>query len=107
MVQVAVKIINTMVSSKKTFRKFRRESTIWAKLQHPNVLPLLGVCLGDDFGLYGALVSPWCTHVNSSDYLAKLSNKPEDRIRLLIEVARGEHYLHTHKPIVIHGDLKP
>ncbi|KAG8847114.1 hypothetical protein FRB91_000180 [Serendipita sp. 411] len=104
---VAIKVIETVGSIRKTRRKLRRESQIWANLRHPNVIPLYGLCLDAHFGEYGALVSPWCTFGNSEGYINQLSNNPRERIRLLTEVAQGMDYLHTHNPVIVHGDLKP
>jgi hypothetical protein len=30
--------------------------TVWARLEHPNILPFYGYC--EDFGKYGASISP-------------------------------------------------
>ncbi|KAG9040745.1 hypothetical protein FS842_002853, partial [Serendipita sp. 407] len=56
--EVAIKAIRAVGSIKKARRRLRRESQIWAQLQHPNVAPLYGLCLDTRFGEYGALVSP-------------------------------------------------
>ncbi|KAG8815778.1 hypothetical protein FRC19_000814, partial [Serendipita sp. 401] len=104
--QVAVKVIQTVISLHKTRRKFRRESQIWARLQHPNILPFLGVKEEAGFGICGALISPWCPH-GSSSYIQQLSGMPVERMRLVLEVANGVKYLHSREPIIVHGDLKP
>jgi hypothetical protein len=45
----------------KCLQKLRRERTVWARLSHENILPLHGYCENDDeFGAYGALISPVC-----------------------------------------------
>ncbi|KAG8805479.1 hypothetical protein FRC17_005486 [Serendipita sp. 399] len=104
---VAVKVIRAAGTLSKTRRKLRRETQIWGLLRHSNVLPMYGLCLDEQFGEYGALVSPWCSYGTSSEYLRQLVDKPEERIRLAIEVANGMNYLHTYQPIIVHGDLKP
>ncbi|KAG8830433.1 hypothetical protein FRC17_004884 [Serendipita sp. 399] len=103
---VAVKVIRAAGTLKTTRRKLRRETEIWAKLRHPNILPMYGLCLDDQWE-YGALISPWCINGKSSDYLYGLVDKPEERIRLLTEVAKGTEFLHAREPIIVHGDLKP
>ncbi|KAG8849172.1 hypothetical protein FRB91_010201 [Serendipita sp. 411] len=105
--EVAVKVIRTAGTLAKTRRKLRRESETWATLRHPNILLMYGLCLDDWFGEYGALISPWCSQDSAADYLKQLWDNPGERIRLLFEVAQGVNYLHSHKPIVVHGDLKP
>ncbi|KAG8832629.1 hypothetical protein FRC17_000982 [Serendipita sp. 399] len=103
---VAVKVIRAAGTLKKTRRKLRRETEIWANLRHPNILPMYGLCLDNQWE-YGALISPWCINGKSSDYLSGLVDKPEERIRLLTEVAKGTEFLHAREPIIVHGDLKP
>ncbi|KAG8824246.1 hypothetical protein FRC18_010564 [Serendipita sp. 400] len=105
--EVAVKIIRTAGALSKTRRKIRRESQTWAKLRHPNVLLLYGLCLDDWCGEYGALISSWCSHGRASEYLPQILDEPAERIRLLSGVAQGVHYLHSLQPIIVHGDLKP
>ncbi|KAG8791786.1 hypothetical protein FRC16_000285 [Serendipita sp. 398] len=80
--EVAIKAIRAVGSIKKARRRLRRESQIWAQLQHPNVAPLYGLCLDAWFGEYGALVSPWCAHGGSHEYLKRLSDNPRERIQL-------------------------
>jgi hypothetical protein len=38
------------------FQKLERERAVWNSLRQDNILTFLGYC--DDFGKYGALVSP-------------------------------------------------
>lgn len=40
----------------------QRERTIWAQLDHPNILPLYGYAEDEMlFGAFGALISPVCS----------------------------------------------
>ncbi|TDL17329.1 kinase-like protein [Rickenella mellea] len=76
------------------------ELRLWARLSHPNVLPLLGYCL--NFGPYPALISEWMENGTVLEYLEK--NKLADRFQMIQGVASGLHYLHEHD--VVHSDLK-
>ncbi|KAG8815042.1 hypothetical protein FRC17_000878 [Serendipita sp. 399] len=102
---VAVKTIQIVKSPETTHRKYQRELKAWSQLSHPNILPLLGVCMLDDLGTIGSLVSPWCRNGTSAVYIRNI-NAPADRIRLFLEVANGVKYLHN-RARIIHGDLKP
>jgi hypothetical protein len=31
---------------------------VWAGIDHDNIIPLYGYCIGEEFGAYGALISP-------------------------------------------------
>ncbi|KAG8812646.1 hypothetical protein FRC17_001921 [Serendipita sp. 399] len=102
---VAVKMIRAVGSLKATRRKFRREAKVWSRLSHPNILLLYGLCMDEDFGAFGALISPkWCKNGNSAECVREIED-PAKRIRLYIGVANGVRYLHEHT--LIHGDLKP
>jgi len=50
------------------------------------------------------MVSPW---MNNGDALSYVKRNPNaNYLKLLIQVARGINYLHTHDPIVVHDDIK-
>jgi serine/threonine protein kinase len=116
----------------------KRERIIWALIEHPNILPLLGYI--EEFRGYGALVSPvsiqttrvdvfktfrqWCIYGDAETWLDREGHKVPllERIRLVrlsrnpcayltiqqwTEVSSALEYLHAHKPVLIHGDLKP
>ncbi|EJD38030.1 kinase-like protein, partial [Auricularia subglabra TFB-10046 SS5] len=49
------------------------------------------------------MVTPWAQNGTMGDYLIKY---PEtNRLRLLLDVALGLHYLHTMSDPIIHGDI--
>ncbi|KAG8990686.1 hypothetical protein FRB90_001663 [Tulasnella sp. 427] len=86
-------------------RRIRREIVIWSSMDHPHILPFLGYQFTPDAAL---LVSPWCANGNLEQYI---HNNPQlvrkDKIKLLIDSARGLLYLHSLDPPIIHGDIKP
>ncbi|TFK20897.1 kinase-like protein [Coprinopsis marcescibilis] len=84
-------------------RAYRSEPIIWSQLHHPNILPFYGIyiCPHERF----SLLSPWMDNSDVMDYLEKEPNV--NRQELIHDIARGLEYLHTLKPFVIHGDLKP
>lgn len=43
---------------------------MWLRLQHDNVVPLLGVCKDFDNGPFVSMVSPWYENGNLHDYIA-------------------------------------
>lgn len=98
---VAVKVL-TQATSRRTFV---HEMMLWRKLDHPNVLPLLGAssAVGEPPWF---LVSPFMKNGNLVDYLkhAKLPIDPALERRMVYEVASGMAYLHRQG--VMHGDLK-
>ncbi|PVF98959.1 kinase-like protein [Serendipita vermifera] len=91
-------------------RRVKRERITWALLDHPHILPLLGYAEKDpQFGELGALISPWCTKGDSGRWLQEvgLHLSMNQRINLWRDVASAIDYLHTHDPVLVHGDLKP
>ncbi|PVF94258.1 kinase-like protein [Serendipita vermifera] len=105
--KVAIKEIRTVRSKRVTNRKFQRELQTWWKLRHPNILPLLGYIDEDSsIDAYSALISPWVEGGTAAEYI-RLELTASQRLALFNDVIKGLQYLHTFKPIVVHGDLKP
>ncbi|KAJ4490744.1 hypothetical protein J3R30DRAFT_3277483 [Lentinula aciculospora] len=86
---------------------FLRETAIWKKLSHPNVLELYGAssASGDPPWFF---VSPYMRNGSLAEYLRKISteNIPKgwDLLRFMHEIAKGMEYLHSQG--VLHGDFK-
>ncbi|KIO22949.1 hypothetical protein M407DRAFT_78662, partial [Tulasnella calospora MUT 4182] len=82
-----------------------REAVIWKTASHPNILPFLGYQI---VGEVPMLVSPWCQNGNLATFV---DSHPEltrnDKLKLLCDAARGLIHLHSHKPPIFHGDIKP
>ncbi|KAL4078957.1 kinase-like domain-containing protein [Scleroderma yunnanense] len=84
-----------------TLKKLLRVVHLWSKLNHPNVLALLGITT--DFDMTVSTVSPWMEKGNAHDYVQNTAVDP----RPLIEgIAKGMHYLHNHEQSpIFHGNL--
>ncbi|KAG9005099.1 hypothetical protein FRB93_009969 [Tulasnella sp. JGI-2019a] len=82
------------------YKRLYRELSFGIDLKHQNIYRLLGFALLD----LPCLVSPFYEGRELSRYIRKLSHL--DRWSMLIGVARGLAYLHTHDPPIIHCDLK-
>ncbi|PVF91772.1 kinase-like protein [Serendipita vermifera] len=91
-----------------TRRRIRREREVWASLDHANIVPLYGYCVGcEGFGMYGALISPWYNYGHAASYIQQYSIAAPQRFELWCDVFRGMEYLHLRNPVLVHGDLKP
>ncbi|KAF9502060.1 hypothetical protein BDN71DRAFT_1459245 [Pleurotus eryngii] len=106
-VKVAVKVLRSRIEDvdreERMKRLFHRELDLWKRLDHKNIIPLLGTA--SDFGYYSAMVCPWYEYGSVSKYLEKYGDilSMTDRIRLLCQVASGLSYLHSFG--IVHGDL--
>ncbi|KAG8214299.1 kinase-like domain-containing protein [Butyriboletus roseoflavus] len=85
--------------------EIRRELEIWRRLDHPNVLPFLGITTG--FSPFIALVSDWMPNGTLRQFLLQndATMTIEFRLQLLVDISSGLEYLHSLP--VIHGDLTP
>ncbi|KZO97453.1 kinase-like protein [Calocera viscosa TUFC12733] len=86
-----------------------REAFTWHRLDHPNIVPFLGIadyaniCPGGSPRL--CLVSPWISGGNIIEYLK--TNPAVSPLPLLLDILHGVGYLHSHPSgPIIHGDLK-
>ncbi|KAG1812495.1 kinase-like domain-containing protein [Suillus subaureus] len=86
-------------------RRFRRETAIWANLDHDNIVTLYGTT--EDFRPTTALVSQWFPDGTLlrliTEQGATLTIK--SKLKLLHGVASGLYYLHLHSLTVVHGDI--
>ncbi|KAJ7840878.1 kinase-like domain-containing protein [Mycena leptocephala] len=111
---VAVKIFRRMHSEPQTLeetcRSLYEEARIWRRLEHPNLLPFLGISL--DVGLSPALISPLCDSGPIMKYLQHKPKDPKERLQMVclvieaistIGVAAGLAYLHSQD--IVHGNL--
>ncbi len=56
---------------------------MWKKLDHPNILPLLGVV--SDFGRYDAMICPWLDNGSVTKYMERCGDllSMTDRLQLV------------------------
>ncbi|KAE9404707.1 kinase-like protein [Gymnopus androsaceus JB14] len=98
-----LRIFTTDTSTNQVFKDFSQEVLVWSQLNHPNVLPFLGINVHLFPGRF-CLVSPWYSHGSVVNYL---SRHPEvDKTEIMNDILKGLKYLHTRNPPVVHGDLK-
>ncbi|KAF8156287.1 kinase-like domain-containing protein [Mycena galopus ATCC 62051] len=87
----------------KLLRNCCREALVWKQLDHPNVLPFLGVSV-ELFAPSFCLVSPWMANGNLIEYLRA---HPEfDRFNAISEIAAAIQYLHEYTPSIVHADIR-
>ncbi|KAJ7584946.1 hypothetical protein C8J56DRAFT_1053351 [Mycena floridula] len=80
-----------------------REALVWKQLNHPNVLPFLGVNV-DLFAPSFCLVSPWMSNGNLMQFLQR--NPDFDRRNAITDIAAAMQYLHDYSPPIVHADIR-
>ncbi|KAJ7585035.1 hypothetical protein C8J56DRAFT_1027479 [Mycena floridula] len=104
---VCLKILRSFTSLKEMRQKFIRdccrETLVWKQLDHPNLLPFLGVSM-DLFAPSLCLVSPWLSKGNLMEYIKRHPNF--NRLDAIIDIASAMQYLHQHTPSIIHSDIR-
>ncbi|KAK9807281.1 hypothetical protein WJX73_007482 [Symbiochloris irregularis] len=90
-------------------RSLEREVSVMASIRHPNVVLFMGVCLQP-----ACLVTEWCSRGSVYDILAKARKNPAlaaqlewpRRLAIALDAAKGMLQLHSHRPVILHRDLK-
>ncbi|KAF9232606.1 kinase-like domain-containing protein, partial [Melanogaster broomeanus] len=100
-----------------------RERGIWRRLDHPNIVPLLGTANGAMFNSkHPCMVSMWMPHGTLKSYIRESGARLAigDRLQLVSIVRFVEHWLtisqikgiaagleYLHAKNIVHGDLHP
>ncbi|KAK6927598.1 Serine-threonine/tyrosine-protein kinase, catalytic domain, partial [Dillenia turbinata] len=104
--QVAVKRLDC--GGQDAEREFENEVNLLVKIQHPNIISLLGYCIHEEtkFLVYELMQNGSLeTQLHGPTHGSALSWHV--RMKIALDVARGLEYLHEHcNPPVIHRDLK-
>jgi len=64
-------------------QEFFKEAILWRQLDHPNVLPFLGLYFLDDSRQRVCLISPWMRNGNLRHFLSNNPDSSIDRARLV------------------------
>lgn len=89
---------------KRRFKQITRELSLWCKIQHKNILPLLGIARINDDANIPAFVCPWMENGNAREFRSRNPHFPP--LLILYDIINGLQYLHTFEPEIVHGDIK-
>ncbi|KAF9254683.1 kinase-like protein [Marasmius fiardii PR-910] len=88
----------------KLLKEYMREAIVWQQLEHPNLLPFIGMYYLDEGQNQLCLVSPWMERGSLVAFLKETPRAHVDHYSLVYDVASGLSYLHNED--IVHGDLK-
>ncbi len=101
--KVVIKILPPELTSEMMAARFKRESEVTARLQHPHILPVIAAGTRDGLLYY---IMPYIEGESLRDVLDREKQmSPRDGVRVLREVADALSY--AHKFGVVHRDIKP
>src|SRR5690349_5297818 len=101
--QVVLKVLQPEVAEAVSVERFRRETQLAARLQHPHIVPLFG---GGEAGGFLYYTMPLIEGESLRARLASAGALPVDEaVRLAREAADALAYAHTRG--VVHRDIKP
>ena len=96
---------------KEALKTLEREVGLMVGMRHPNVILFLGVCPDPP-----CVVTEYCARGSLYDVLVEAKERPKGglaralswyrRVSMMLDAAKGMLYLHSHKPTIIHRDLK-
>ncbi|KAK1218098.1 MAP kinase kinase kinase activity protein [Marasmius sp. AFHP31] len=103
---VCLKVVKVYLTSdvRRSLAEYLREAIVWKQLDHPNILPFLGIYYLDDTRQRICLVSPWMERGNLVEYLKDTPRESVDHLALVLDIASGLSHLHVKK--IVHADLK-
>eukprot|EP00928_Gymnodinium_smaydae_P055712 TRINITY_DN3919_c0_g1_i6.p1 TRINITY_DN3919_c0_g1~~TRINITY_DN3919_c0_g1_i6.p1 ORF type:complete len:728 (-),score=35.10 TRINITY_DN3919_c0_g1_i6:50-2233(-) len=80
------------------------------KLRHPCIVSFFGVCI-EHKSVEMVLVEEYVKGDNLLEFMIKFESfaikSARLRWRILLDISAALHYLHTQRPAIMHGDLKP
>src|SRR3989442_693840 len=101
--QVVIKLLPPELASEVSEARFKQEIELAARLQHPNILPVLTAGAKDELLFY---VMPFVTGESLRHRLTREGRLPvTDAVRILHEIADALAFAHAEG--VIHRDIKP
>ncbi|KAJ6562444.1 kinase-like domain-containing protein [Mycena capillaripes] len=104
-IHVAIKVIRVSNEGsgqlEELLPRLKRETDVWSRLNHRNLLPFLGVW-DEPIAPWPALISPFYKSGDLRQYLRDCPTA--DKEKMILGVASRLEYLHRHE--IVHGDLK-
>jgi non-specific serine/threonine protein kinase/serine/threonine-protein kinase len=101
--QVAIKVVDRGMLSRRSAELFRHERQILANLEHPNIARLLDGGTNEDGSPY--LVMEYVEGETITRYCDSHRLSIEERLKLFQKICSAVHF--AHQNLIIHRDIKP
>ena len=102
--------LSDLPGTQKEVMNFKREFRSWVKLDHPNMVNLLGLYYNPAGAIRAPIIVMEKMDISFGDYLERHTRSTFSLCKkacILLQVAEGLSYLHGHTPPLVHHDLKP
>ena len=103
--EVAVKVLQSLVSSPESLRRFEFEADVLARLDHPNIAKVIEAGVDAEQGNLPYIAMELVVGSDLIAHCAEHALGYPERIQLFLSVCEGVE--HAHQQGVIHRDLKP
>ena len=100
--QVVIKLLPPELAGEVALKRFKREIAVLVKLQHPHIVPIIGMGATDAMMWY---VMPFISGASLEERLRGGALAPSEGLEILYEVS--DALAHAHGIGVVHRDLKP
>lgn len=100
--QVVIKLLPPELSGEVALKRFKREIAVLVKLQHPHIVPIIGMGATDEMMWY---VMPYISGASLEDRLKAGPLPLNEGLEALHEIS--DALAHAHGIGVVHRDLKP
>ena len=100
--KVAIKVLNPQLAATVSVQRFEREIAVIAKLNHPNIVPILSA--GEVDGL-PYFIMPFINGESLRNRIARGPLSPRETVAILKDVMRALTYAHDIG--IVHRDIKP
>ncbi len=100
--QVVIKLLPPELAGEVAMKRFKREIAVLVKLQHPHIVPIIGMGSTEDLIWY---VMPFVDGESLEGRLKRGALPVREGIRVIYELA--DALAHAHEVEVVHRDLKP
>lgn len=103
--KISVAVKENFFREKEYTRQFHREATILASLRHPNLPRVTDHFIIPDEGQYLVM-----DYIAGEDLRQKIKSGPmpeNEVIKIGVAICDALTHMHTHKPAVVHRDIKP